>query len=124
SLEEAADAFFQGEGFQVAFEAAGVQASLTELIAHIEKGSEVIIVGVYAQNPVVNMFHLGEHELLLKGSLMYTHEDYLEAVKKLHTGAVLLDPLISRHFSFDQFKEAYTYIEQAQDRVLKVLIDM
>ncbi len=124
SFNEKINNFFWGAGFQVGFEAAGVQASLDVLLQYIEKGSEIINLGVYAQNPRVNMFYLGEHELKLIGSLMYLHEDYLEAVDTIASGKISLAPLITNHFSFDQYDDAYQYIEEQKDKIMKVIIDL
>jgi L-iditol 2-dehydrogenase/threonine 3-dehydrogenase len=115
---------FGTEGYQVGFEAAGVQASLDALIANVEKGGEVIILGVYAKNPTVNMYFVGEHELNLFGSMMYRHEDYLEAVKFISEGKIILDPLISKHFPFEQYPEAYQFIGESGDKVMKVMVDL
>ena len=115
---------FGTEGYQVGFEAAGVQASLDALIANVEKGGEVIILGVFARNPTVNMYFVGEHELNLYGSMMYRHEDYLEAVKLISEGKIILDPLISKHFPFENYLEAYQYIEESEDKVMKVMVDL
>ena len=114
---------FGTEGYQVGFEAAGVQASLEALIANVEKGGEVIILGVYAKNPTVNMYFVGEHELNLFGSMMYSHEDYHEAVKLISEGKIILDPLISKHFPFDQYLDAYRFIGESGDKVMKVIVD-
>lgn len=124
SFEAAVDEFFEGEGFQVAFEAAGVEESLATLLTFIEKGGEVVVVGVYAKNPVVNMYHLGEHELTLKGSLMYLHNDYLKAVELIDKKAIMLDPMISDRFSFLDFKVAYSHIEKERDKVMKIMISL
>jgi L-iditol 2-dehydrogenase/threonine 3-dehydrogenase len=70
------------------------------------------------------MYYLGEHELRLTGTLMYKHEDYLEAVDAIADGTVMLDPLISAHFSFEQFGDAYHYIEEKKDQIMKVIVDM
>ena len=115
---------FGTEGYQVGFEAAGVQASLDALIANVEKGGEVIILGVFSRNPIVNMYFVGEHELNLYGSMMYRHEDYLEAVKLISEGKIILDPLISKHFPFEKYHEAYQYIEESEDKVMKVMVDL
>ena len=117
-------AAFGDEGYQVGFEAAGVQASLDALIANVEKGGEVIILGVYAQNPTVNMYFVGEHELNLYGSMMYRHEDYQEAVKLISEGKIVLNPLISKHFLFGQYLDAYKFISESGDKVMKVMIDL
>lgn len=124
SFEEKVNTFFGEEGFQVGFEAAGVQSSLDVLVKNIEKGSEIIIIGVYAENPVVNMLYLGEHELKMIGSLMYLHEDYLEALESIVSFKIKLDPLITNHFPFEKYVEAYRFIEEQKDKSMKVIIDL
>ena len=105
-------------------EAAGVQESLDVLMANVEKGGDVVILGVYAKNPTVNMFHLGEHELNVYGSMMYKHEDYLAAVEMIETGKINLYPLISKHFPFEEYLQAYNFIEEQGDKTMKVIIDL
>ncbi|MBA7541356.1 Sorbitol dehydrogenase [subsurface metagenome] len=123
-FDKGVKAFFGNEGFQVGFEAAGVQASLDSLMANVEKGGEVIILGVFAKNPTVNMFFLGEHELNVFGSMMYRQEDYEEAVSLISKGKIKTEPLITQHFPFDQYSEAYKYIERRGDKTMKVMIDL
>ena len=115
---------FGNEGFQVGMEAAGVQESLDVLMANVEKGGDVVILGVYAKNPTVNMFYLGEHELNVFGSMMYQHEDYLAAVEMIETGKINLGPLISKHFPFEDYHKAYEFIEEQGDKSMKVIIDL
>jgi L-iditol 2-dehydrogenase/threonine 3-dehydrogenase len=115
---------FGNEGFQVGFEVAGVQASLDVLIANVEKGGEIVVVGVYEKNPIVNMYFVGEHELNVFGSMMYRHEDYLEAASFISSGEIMIDPLISRHFPFEKYAEAYQYIEERGDQLIKIMIDL
>ena len=113
---------FGDEGFQVGMEAAGVQESLDVLMENVEKGGDVVILGVYAKNPTVNMFYLGEHELNVFGSMMYKHEDYLAAVEMIESGKIILEPLITKHFPFDEYLRAYEYIEREGDKSMKVII--
>lgn len=84
----------------------------------------MVILGVFAENPVVNMYFVGEHELNLFGSMMYKHEDYEEAVKLISNRKIITDPLISKHFPFEQYTEAYKYIEAQADKTMKVIIDL
>jgi L-iditol 2-dehydrogenase/threonine 3-dehydrogenase len=124
SFEEGIRACFGDEGFQVGLEAAGVQASLDVLVANVEKGGDVVILGVYAKNPTVNMFYVGEHELNMFGSMMYRHEDYEEAVALIAAGKIITDPLISRHFPFSEYLQAYQYIDEQKEKSMKVMIDL
>lgn len=115
--------YFGNEGFQVGFEAAGVQNSLDVLLKYIDKGSEIVILGVFADNPRINMFYLGEHELKVIGSLMYLHEDYKYAIDVIASLSIELSPLITKKFSFYKYKDAYEYIDNRKDRTMKVLIE-
>ncbi|MEN9974702.1 MAG: hypothetical protein RLZZ282_708 [Verrucomicrobiota bacterium] len=123
-FKEGAQAVFGDEGFQVGFEAAGVQSSLDALVGNVEKGGEVVILGVYAKNPTINMYFVGEHELNVFGSMMYRHEDYVEAADLIAQGKIILDPLVSKHFPFDQYLDAYHFIGDHGDSVMKVMIDL
>ena len=124
SFEEGANSFFGKEGFQVGFEAAGVQSSLDVLMKFVEKGGNIVILGVYSSNPVVNMFYLGEHELNIFGSMMYLHEDYKTAVEMITSGEIITGPLITKSFPFNEYPEAYKFIEAQGDRSMKVMIEL
>ena len=124
AFPDAVKRVFGAEGFQVGIEAAGAQGAVTDLIAGVENGGTVIIVGVFEENPVVNMGFLGEHELNVLGSMMYRHEDYEEAVKFIAEGRLKTMPLITSRFSFEEYLEAYHFIEKEGDKSLKVMIEL
>jgi L-iditol 2-dehydrogenase/threonine 3-dehydrogenase len=124
SFNDAVNRVFGGEGFQVAFEAVGVQSALTELIAGIENGGTVIIIGVYVQNPVIHMGFLGEHELNVMGSMMYRHEDYLESVDWVSSGKIKTAPLITQYYPLEKYQDAYKFIETHADQAVKVMIEV
>jgi 2-desacetyl-2-hydroxyethyl bacteriochlorophyllide A dehydrogenase len=124
SFKDALKRVFGDEGFQVGIEAAGAQGAVTDLIGGIDKGGTVIIVGVFEENPVVNMGFLGEHELKVFGSMMYKHEDYIEAAEFISSGKVETTPLITSRFPFEKYLEAYHFIEEQKDKSLKVMIDV
>ena len=55
--------------------------------------------------------------------MMYRHEDYLTAVDFVSRGIVNLEPLISNRFAFEQYDEAYKYIDNNKATTMKVIID-
>ncbi len=127
STEKAADAVgrvFGPEGYPVAMECVGVEPTLTDAIDTLAKGGTLVVVGVFGENPRVNVGWVQDRELTLRGTLMYKKEDYQQAVDLIASGQVQTDPLISEHFPFDRFLEAYQRIEQARDKVMKVFIDL
>ena len=123
-IREALPALFGDEGYQVGIECAGVESSLRSLMETIEKGSDIIIVGVHAHDPALSMFYLGEHELYLIGSMMYRHEDYETAVREIAAGHIKLEPLVTKRFPFEEYAEAYNYIDAHRETSMKVMIDL
>jgi len=123
-LAQAARKAFGEEGFDVAFEAVGNEAALASAIDAINKGGDVVVLGVFGENPRVNMSIVGDRELSLIGTLMYKHEDYLEAVRLIAEGKVTTEPLVTGHFPFEKYKDAYNFIDAQGDKSLKVMIDM
>lgn len=123
-LKETVKDVFGDEGFQVGFEVAGVESSIRSLMECIEKGSDIVVVAVFAKDPALSMFYLGEHELRLIGTMMYRHEDYLTSIDFINKGLVNLEPLISNRFAFEQYDEAYQYIDAHRETTMKVIIDL
>ena len=122
-LDEAVRGIFGDEGFQVGIECAGIESSVRSLMECIEKGGDVIIVGVHAKDPAISMFYLGEHELSLIGSMMYLHEDYLAAVEAVHRGDIRLEHLITGRFPLEKYADAYRHIDENRETSMKIMID-
>jgi 2-desacetyl-2-hydroxyethyl bacteriochlorophyllide A dehydrogenase len=121
---EKAKAFFGNEGFNVAFEAAGVETALDDAVQHIQKGGDIVVLGVFGSRPRVDMSVVGDRELTLIGTLMYRQEDYRQAVDWIANGSINTKPLVTGHYPFAQYEEAYHHIEKQAATTLKVIIDL
>ncbi len=115
---------FGEEGFDVAIEAAGTEASLDDAVQYVQKGGDIVVVGVYGDRPKVDMSVVGDRELSLIGSLMYQQSDYEQAAKWIADGLIVTEPLVTGHFPFEMYEDAYQHIEKHNDRTLKVIIDL
>ena len=124
SLADAAAREFGADGFEVGMEVAGVESSLSSLVAAIGKGGTLLIIGVYGDKPTVDMSVVCEHELNIKGSMMYRHEDWVQAVKWIDSGNVITEPLVSEHFAFENYPDAYKFIDEKGEKSMKVMIDL
>ena len=78
----------------------------------------------FAKMASVDLAVLNDHELDLNTTMMYRHEDYVDAISFVHKGLVQLKPLMSRHFPFRAFHDAYVYIDENREKTMKVLIDV
>lgn len=124
SLKEASDKVFEKQGFDIALECVGVEATMTDAIENVEKGGTVVVVGVFGDKPRIDLGLVQDRELKLVGTLMYKYEDYLKAVELIDSGKVKTEPLFSKHFDFDQYAEAYDFIDEQGDKTMKVFIDL
>lgn len=124
SFEDAVKRVFGDEGFQCAFEVSGAQKPITDIVANIEKGSDIVIVAVFAKNPEVNFAVLDEHELRIIGSMMYKHDDYLLASEMLADGRLQVNPLVTQRFDFADYSKAYDCIDNHREECMKVMIDL
>ncbi len=124
SVEEAVEAKFGGAGPEVAFECVGKTAPLNTCIRAVVRGGDVIVVGVYEDDPRTRMILVQDKEINLLGSLMYTWNDYHEAVDLIANQKVDLKSLQTHHYPFDAWNEAYHFLMNNPDQALKVMIDL
>jgi L-iditol 2-dehydrogenase/threonine 3-dehydrogenase len=115
---------FGDEMFQAAFEVSGAQPCITDLVKYIEKGSEIVLVGVFSEPPRVDLAVVDEHEITIKGSMMYRHEDFELAAEWLRDGKINVKPLVTQHFKFDDYAEAYRFIDNHREECMKVVITL
>ena len=53
---------------------------------------------------------------------MYQERDYLRAIELIRQGKIMLKQLIFNYFTFQDYRNAYEYIEERKDQVMKVTI--
>jgi len=108
----------------IIFECVGIQETISQAISVARKGSEIIVVGVYGKKPLVDLGLVQDRELSLIGTLMYRKDDFVKAIKLTENGKLLLKKLITNEFPFSSYLDAYEYILEKKDKVMKVIISM
>jgi threonine dehydrogenase-like Zn-dependent dehydrogenase len=124
SLKDASTRVFGERGIDIVFDCAGVQDTISTAVDTVNKGGTIVVVAVYGESPRVDLAVVGDRELSIVGTLMYQRADYEEAVRRIASGDITLDPLDTRHFSFAEFASAYEFIDQEGPRSMKVFIDL
>ena len=108
----------------VIYDCAGNDISMGQAIKYARKGSTIILVAVFGKMANVDLAVLNDHELDLNTSMMYTHIDYLDAIKFVSEGKIQLKPLQTKHFPFKEYLSAYQYIDENRETTMKVIIDV
>ena len=121
---EALSEAFGPDKADIIYDCAGNDTTMGQAITYARKGSTIILVAVYAGMAHVDLAVLNDHELDLNTTMMYRHEDYADAIRLIESGKIKLEPLMSRHFSFQDYLKAYQYIDGNRESTMKVLIDV
>ena len=108
----------------VIYDCAGNDITMGQAIKYARKGSKIVLVAVYAGMATVDLAVLNDHELDLDTTMMYRHEDYLEAISLVQEKKIQLKPLMTKHFPFRDYLAAYHYIDVNRELTMKVLIDV
>lgn len=117
-------AHFGPDKADVIYDCAGNDITMGQAIKYARKGSTIILVAVYAGMAHVDLAVLNDHELDLNTTMMYRHEDYVEAIRLVNEKKVSLYPLISKHFAFRDYLAAYEYIDNNRESTMKVIVDI
>jgi L-iditol 2-dehydrogenase len=115
---------FGPDGPDAILECVGVEETVGQAITLARKGTDIVIVGVFSAKPRLDIGLVQDKELRLIGTLMYKILDYWTAIDLVQSAKVVLQPLMTRHFPFEQYPEAYRYIEKNRERTMKVFIDL
>ena len=107
----------------VIFECVGINATMEQAINFSRKGSDIVVVGVFADLGTINMGLIQDKELRLIGSAMYRVEDYEKAIELIKDDLLCLKPLITHRIKFENFQKAYETIELNRDKAMKVMVD-
>ena len=108
----------------VIYDCAGNNTTMGQAIAHARKGSVIVLVAVFAGMATIDLAVANDHELDIKSTMMYRHEDYVDAIKLVGDGYVNLQPLVTKKFSFDKYNDAYKFIDEHREETMKVIIDV
>jgi L-iditol 2-dehydrogenase len=123
-IEQVITKRFGVDGPDVIYECSANDNALNQALDFARKGINIVIVAVYPGKVPVNLANVQDREYNLVGTLMYVHEDYVEAIKLLAAGKVNLKPLITKEFTLEQIADAYKYIEDHKDDVQKVILNI
>lgn len=108
----------------VIYDCAGNDTTMGQAIQYARKGSTIILVAVFSGMATVDLAVANDKELDIKSSMMYRHEDYVDAIALAAAGKIKLDLLMSKTFRFQEYLQAYQHIDAHRETTMKVLIDV
>ncbi|MDA8228402.1 MAG: alcohol dehydrogenase catalytic domain-containing protein [Desulfitobacterium hafniense] len=93
--------------FDLVIEAAGVKASLEQALEIVKPGGTVLAIGINADPVDLNPIHLVRSEISILGSIIYTLEDFTDALQYLNDHSLNIEPIVSKIYSYSEFPKAF-----------------
>jgi L-iditol 2-dehydrogenase len=115
---------FDGRDPDIVFECVGIEATTNLGIRAVRRGGHMVVMGVYGSHPMVEMILVQDKEIIMSGSLMYTWDDYRQAVTLIAEHRVSLGILQTHHVPFAKWIDGYRLLADNSVGVLKVLVDV
>ena len=79
----------------VIYDCAGNNITMGQAIKYARKGSVIVLVAVFAGMASIDLAVANDHELDIKSTMMYRHDDYIDGITLVNDGKVHLRPLNS-----------------------------
>lgn len=79
----------------VIYDCAGNNITMGQAIKYARKGSVIVLAAVFAGMAEIDLAVANDHELDIKSTMMYRHDDYVDGIRLVNENKVALRPLIS-----------------------------
>lgn len=107
--------------FDVVIEAAGVKAAIEQAVGMVKPGGVMIALGITGDPINLTPIHLVRNEITIFGTIIYTLQDFEDAIRYLSDPAFYIEPVISKIVHYTQFQEAFE--DALSGNYAKIILD-
>jgi L-iditol 2-dehydrogenase len=93
--------------FDVVLEAAGVKSAIEQAMQIVKPGGIMVALGITGDSVNLSPIHIVRSEISILGSIIYTKQDFADAIAYLNKPEFYVDPIVSKIVPFNQFQEAF-----------------
>ena len=120
-VADCVDEWTEGAGAGVSFEVSGTAPGIESALHALGPRGRVVVVGIHATPPPVDLFRVFWRELTIVGARVYERPDFEEAVRLLARGRIPVDTLVTDVLPLARTADAFSALENG--RAMKILID-
>ena len=111
----------QGQVFDVVIEAAGVKASIEQAFQLVKPGGSLITLGITSDEVLYPALHVTRSEMTIYGSIVYTKNDFKDALRFLKDPLFNVSPVLSKIVPFAEYKTAFA--DALSGNFTKIVLD-
>jgi L-iditol 2-dehydrogenase len=107
--------------FDVVLEAAGVKSSVEQAMQIVKPGGVMVALGITGDSVNLSPIHIVRSEISILGSIIYTKQDFADAIAYLSNPDFFVDPIVSKIVPVNQFQEAFN--DAATGNFAKIVLE-
>lgn len=115
----------ENSGADLVFECVGhTPLTIKQAIQIVKRGGRIVIIGVFHESVPVDIGYIQDKEMELLGTLVYTFRDFRTAIKIITEKNLeeKLSKFITRIYPLEKTNEAFRYILENRNEVIKILL--
>jgi (R,R)-butanediol dehydrogenase / meso-butanediol dehydrogenase / diacetyl reductase len=105
----------------VVFEATGAPPLVQRAMELVRAGGTVVVIALYEERAEIDPTTAVQKELTVRGSAIFTPDEFREALDLLASGAVRVQPLITHRHALEDLGEAFE-VQLDKDAAIKVMV--
>jgi len=98
----------QDELFDVVIEAAGVRSSIEQSMQIVKPGGEIVAIGISGEKVDYPVMKIVRSEITIHGSIIYTMDDWAEAIRYVQDPAFKIAPILSKIMPMQEYQQAFS----------------
>lgn len=111
----------QNQLFDVVVEAAGVKAAIEQAMQIVQPGGVMVALGITGDLVNLSPIHIVRNEISILGSIIYTMQDFADAIDYLKKPEFYVDPIISKIVPFTECNAAFE--DAVSGKFAKIVLD-
>jgi len=124
TLKEAIIEHFGVQKADVIIDAAATRGSFMSILEAARPSSKIIVTGNYKAEMSLELPIIQRQEIEMIGHMMYVREEYADAIAMLSDGRVNIEHVVTKEFPFEQITDAFKFIDENAQTVMKVVVKM
>lgn len=108
----------------VIIDCAATRSSMLSALEAARPSSQIIVTGNFKAPVEIELPIIQRQEINLVGHMMYVREDFSDAIRFIREGRICLDGFATQHYTIDKLHEAFKFIDENPDDVMKVMVSL
>ena len=105
-------------------DAAATRGSFMSILEAARPSSKIIVTGNYKAEMTLELPIIQRQEIEMIGHMMYVREEFQDAIAMLSDGRVNIEHVVTKEFPFAQVCDAFKYIEDNAQTVMKIVLKL